>query len=271
MSLGGNQSSLAASLGLAPPGGEKQGGGSIGASLWQRARSKLGRNMHKRDSSTSSLASMREENSGSLKEEQEDFISEEVSYEDLDLDTKDFSALLQSQCGYEAFHRFLKSEFSAENLQFWRAVNQYKAKLAALRPDGGGGASVLSRLHQAQQLRRSQKLFERFIKPQAILEVNVDADSRRGVADELSSLASELSSPTQTLLQAMEATRRLDALFDQVQSMVHSLMKADSFRRFQASEHHTAMTNALDALRQRRDKERALEAAREAAEKRRSQ
>ncbi|XP_004706849.1 regulator of G-protein signaling 16 [Echinops telfairi] len=106
-----------------------------------------------------------------------------------------FDLLLSSKDGVAAFHAFLKTEFSEENLEFWLACEEFKkirsaAKLAA----------------------RAHRIFEEFIGSEAPKEVNIDHETR------------EL---TRMNLQAATAT-----CFDVAQGKTWVLMEKDSYPRF---------------------------------------
>ncbi|XP_038398166.1 regulator of G-protein signaling 16 isoform X2 [Canis lupus familiaris] len=106
-----------------------------------------------------------------------------------------FDSLLSSKNGVAAFHTFLKTEFSEENLEFWLACEEFKKLRSA--------AKLASRAH---------KIFEEFIRSEAPKEVNIDHETR------------EL---TEKNLQAATAT-----CFDVAQGKIRTLMEKDSYPRF---------------------------------------
>ncbi|VCW79449.1 unnamed protein product [Gulo gulo] len=97
--------------------------------------------------------------------------------------------------GVAAFHAFLKTEFSEENLEFWLACEEFKKLRSATK--------LASRAH---------KIFEEFIRSEAPKEVNIDHETR------------EL---TRMNLQAATAT-----CFDVAQGKTRTLMEKDSYPRF---------------------------------------
>ncbi|XP_006048678.3 regulator of G-protein signaling 16 isoform X2 [Bubalus kerabau] len=106
-----------------------------------------------------------------------------------------FDLLLSSKNGVAAFHAFLKTEFSEENLEFWLACEEFK------------------KLRSATKLgSRAHRIFEEFICSEAPKEVNIDHETR------------EL---TRTNLQAATAV-----CFDAAQRKVRALMEKDSYPRF---------------------------------------
>nr|XP_020764655.1 regulator of G-protein signaling 16 isoform X2 [Odocoileus virginianus texanus] len=106
-----------------------------------------------------------------------------------------FDLLLSSKNGVAAFHAFLKTEFSEENLEFWLACEEFKKLRSATK--------LASRAH---------RIFEEFICSEAPKEVNIDHETR------------EL---TRTNLQAATA-----ACFDVAQGKTRTLMEKDSYPRF---------------------------------------
>ncbi|XP_004643482.1 regulator of G-protein signaling 16 [Octodon degus] len=106
-----------------------------------------------------------------------------------------FDSLLSSKNGVAAFHAFLKTEFSEENLEFWLACEEFKKIRSA--------AKLASRAHC---------IFDEFIRSEAPKEVNIDHETR------------EL---TRTNLQAATAT-----CFDAAQGKTRTLMEKDSYPRF---------------------------------------
>ncbi|XP_037668683.1 regulator of G-protein signaling 16 isoform X1 [Choloepus didactylus] len=106
-----------------------------------------------------------------------------------------FDLLLSSKNGVAAFHAFLKTEFSEENLEFWLACEEFKKIRSA-----------------AKLASRAQRIFEEFVRAEAPKEVNIDHETR------------EL---TRTNLQATTA-----ACFDVAQGKTRTLMEKDSYPRF---------------------------------------
>uniref|UniRef100_A0A3Q2I525 Regulator of G-protein signaling 16 n=1 Tax=Equus caballus TaxID=9796 RepID=A0A3Q2I525_HORSE len=115
--------------------------------------------------------------------------------------------------GVAAFHAFLKTEFSEENLEFWLACEEYK------------------KIHSATKLAsQAHRIFEEFICSEAPKEVNIDHETR------------EL---TRTNLQAATAT-----CFDVAQGKTRTLMEKDSYPRFLKSPAYrdlAAQTSATSA------------------------
>ncbi|XP_006896105.1 PREDICTED: regulator of G-protein signaling 16-like [Elephantulus edwardii] len=106
-----------------------------------------------------------------------------------------FDLLLGSKNGVAAFHAFLRTEFSEENLEFWLACEEFKKIRSATK--------LASRAHS---------IFEEFIRSETPKEVNIDHETR------------EL---TRTNVQAAKAT-----CFDVAQGKTSTLMEKDSYPRF---------------------------------------
>lgn len=106
-----------------------------------------------------------------------------------------FDLLLNSKNGVAAFHAFLKTEFSEENLEFWLACEEFKKIRSATK--------LASRAHH---------IFDEYIRSEAPKEVNIDHETR------------EL---TKTNLQAATTS-----CFDVAQAKTRTLMEKDSYPRF---------------------------------------
>ncbi|XP_039202267.1 regulator of G-protein signaling 8-like isoform X2 [Crotalus tigris] len=103
--------------------------------------------------------------------------------------------LLLHPYGRAAFHAFLKSEFSEENLDFWMACEDYR------------------KLRGCDKLQDSaKKIFDQYITIQAPKEVNLDSQTR-----------------DVTNRNILLPTR---SCFDQAQKRIFGLMEKDSYPRF---------------------------------------
>ncbi|EGW08713.1 regulator of G-protein signaling 16 [Cricetulus griseus] len=106
-----------------------------------------------------------------------------------------FDLLLSSKNGVAAFHAFLKTEFSEENLEFWLACEEFKKIRSTTK--------LATRAH---------RIFDEYIRSEAPKEVNIDHETR------------EL---TRTNLQAATAS-----CFNEAQEKTRTLMEKDSYPRF---------------------------------------
>ncbi|KAG8132827.1 hypothetical protein E2320_010655 [Naja naja] len=112
-----------------------------------------------------------------------------------------FDQLLRSRSGMAAFHGFLKTEFSEENLEFWLACEEYKkipskAKLAA----------------------KANRIFEDFVQNESPREVNLDHETREATRRNLAGATS--------------------ICFEEAQAKTYTLMEKDSYPRFLKSAYY---------------------------------
>ncbi|XP_058699105.1 regulator of G-protein signaling 18 isoform X1 [Poecile atricapillus] len=106
-----------------------------------------------------------------------------------------FDKLLSEKAGLEAFTKFLKTEFSEENIEFWIACEDYKKSKSA-----------------QELLPKAKTIFETFIQKDAPKEVNLDWHTR-----EVTRVA--VGQPGR-------------GAFEAAQRRVFALMEQDSYRRF---------------------------------------
>ncbi|NXB78944.1 RGS18 protein, partial [Donacobius atricapilla] len=109
-----------------------------------------------------------------------------------------FDKLLSEKAGLDAFTKFLKTEFSEENIEFWIACEDYKKSKSA---------------HEL--LPKAKTIFETFIQKDAPKEVNLDFHTKEVTR--------------QSIAQPLLST------FDAAQSTVQRLMEQDSYPRFLSS------------------------------------
>ncbi|XP_044202026.1 regulator of G-protein signaling 5 isoform X2 [Thunnus albacares] len=112
---------------------------------------------------------------------------------------QDLESVLSKKSGLQAFHEFLRSEFSEENLEFWLACEDYRVS-----PSN-------------KQRTKAGSIYNQFINPDAPQEVNLDAETRE-------SLLSMVDSPCADT-------------FNKAQQRIYTLMAKDSFPRFLRSSH----------------------------------
>ncbi|NXT56469.1 RGS18 protein, partial [Pluvianellus socialis] len=112
-----------------------------------------------------------------------------------------FEKLLSEKAGLDAFTKFLKTEFSEENIEFWIACEDYKKSKTA---------------HEL--LPKARTIYETFIRKDAPKEVNLDFQTK------------EVTS--QNIEQPIITT------FDAAQNTVYRLMEQDSYPRFLRSDRY---------------------------------
>ncbi|XP_077013382.1 regulator of G-protein signaling 18 [Tamandua tetradactyla] len=110
-----------------------------------------------------------------------------------------FDKLLSYKDGLEAFTRFLKTEFSEENIEFWIACEDFKKSK-----------------DRQQIVLKAKAIYEKFIQNDAPQEVNLDFHTKEIITRSI----------TQPTLHS----------FDAAQSRVYQLMEQDSYTRFLKSD-----------------------------------
>ncbi|XP_068174899.1 regulator of G-protein signaling 4-like [Antennarius striatus] len=105
-----------------------------------------------------------------------------------------FSYLMSSDCGRKIFGRFLKSEYSEENMEFWVACDNYKKTSAS------------------KQGSKAKQIYHQYVEINAPHEVNLDATTRESTKKNVGDAQ--------------------QACFDGAQKMIYKLMEKDSYRRF---------------------------------------
>ncbi|NXH21478.1 RGS18 protein, partial [Bucco capensis] len=115
-----------------------------------------------------------------------------------------FDKLLSEKAGLEAFTKFLKTEFSEENIEFWIACEDYKKSKTS-----------------TELLPKAKTIYETFIQKDAPKEVNLDFQTK------------EVTS--QNIDQPILTT------FDAAQTTVYRLMEQDSYPRFLRSDPYLSL------------------------------
>lgn len=122
-----------------------------------------------------------------------------ISPEEAIIWSESFEKLLCHKDGLKAFTRFLKTEFSEENIEFWIACEDFK------------------KCEDPQKIiLKAKAIYERFIQTDAPQEVNLDFHTKEVIAK-------SITQPTRNS-------------FDAAQSRVYQLMEQDSYTRFLKSD-----------------------------------
>ncbi|KFV68454.1 Regulator of G-protein signaling 16, partial [Dryobates pubescens] len=116
-----------------------------------------------------------------------------------------FDQLLKSKSGVTAFHTFLKTEFSEENLDFWLACEDFKKTRS-----------------KTKLASKANRIFEEFVQNEAPREVNIDHETREITRKNLSGATS--------------------TCFNEAQAKTRTLMEKDSYPRFLKSASYQDMT-----------------------------
>ncbi|XP_058034288.1 regulator of G-protein signaling 18 [Ahaetulla prasina] len=106
-----------------------------------------------------------------------------------------FDQLISHKAGLDAFIKFLRSEFSEENIEFWMACEEYKKSKDA-----------------SQLPLKAKTIYETFIERESPKEVNLDFNTKVSVNQ-------NMAHPTRNT-------------FDAAQNKIYALMEQDSYPRF---------------------------------------
>ncbi|XP_044529917.1 regulator of G-protein signaling 18 [Gracilinanus agilis] len=117
-----------------------------------------------------------------------------------------FDKLLSHKDGFDAFTKFLKTEFSEENIEFWAACEDFKKSQ-----------------EPHQLFHKAKAIYEKFIQNDAPQEVNLDFHTKEIIFK-------SISQPT-------------IHSFDAAQSRVYRLMEQDSYTRFLRSDIYLDLIN----------------------------
>jgi len=124
--------------------------------------------------------------------------------------------LLELPSGVRVFREFLKTEYAAENVEFWTRVEEYRKEcINFLTSDG-----TLSGSGHATLLAAAQSIASEYIGEQAASQVNISSATLKLTQDRLAQLPESLSLN----------------LFDEAASEILKMMQADSFARFKRHE-----------------------------------
>ncbi|KHJ46913.1 regulator of G protein signaling domain protein [Trichuris suis] len=115
--------------------------------------------------------------------------------------TDDFEMLLHDPERLSVFAKFLRKEYSEENIEFWMDCEEYKRAASS----------------QDRQM-LGKHLYDCYFSPNAHKPVNVDSEARQSVKA------------------GIEAGNFTESLFDKAQLQIFMLMKFDCYRRFLNSE-----------------------------------
>lgn len=149
-------------------------------------------------------------------------------------DIANLSDVLHSKVGFGAFSEFLRSEFSEENINFWKEVNDFVAgcteQMAYKHSKLNFNQLVLHKIRTRHLIvkaaSRAIEIFFTYCQRGAPQQVNI-SDT------ELQALVKQLRKVNQRAEVVLE---RILFLFDSAQSQVFELMDKDSFARFRQSE-----------------------------------
>lgn len=126
--------------------------------------------------------------------------------------------VLNSKQGYDLVAKFLKMEYSEENLYFWAAINEYRKDFKRIAKSGMPDKEVVKSV-----LPYAQALYDTFIRPDSEYSQTVN-------------IGSAVSTKVATQLEATDVNGDvLKTVFDEAQAECLYLISRDSFTRFRAS------------------------------------
>ncbi|NXG48356.1 RGS18 protein, partial [Psilopogon haemacephalus] len=123
-----------------------------------------------------------------------------------------FDKLLSEKAGLDAFTKFLKTEFSEENIEFWIACEDYKKSKTS---------------HEL--LPKAKTIYETFIQKDAPKEVNLDFQTKEVTSQNIE--------------------RPILTTFDAAQNTVYRLMEQDSYPRFLRSDPYLSLVKGRNPSR----------------------
>ncbi|XP_044047274.1 regulator of G-protein signaling 5 [Siniperca chuatsi] len=97
---------------------------------------------------------------------------------------QDLETLLNNKSGLQAFHGFLRSEFSEENLRFWLACEDYRVSPSKTK---------------------ASSIYSQFLNPDAPQEVNLDAETREALLSVMDSLCADTFNKAQQRIYSLMA------------------------------------------------------------------
>ncbi|XP_034039694.1 regulator of G-protein signaling 18 [Thalassophryne amazonica] len=116
-----------------------------------------------------------------------------------------FEELLKHSDGVQTFSRFLRTEFSEENIEFWLACEEYK--------------SIDS---ETKLVSKAKYIYTIYIESEAPKEINIDYPTKMAIQENI--------------------TQPTKSLFDVAQIKVYNLMKNDCYPRFLNSDIYLHLT-----------------------------
>jgi len=134
------------------------------------------------------------------------YISYRLRSSPITMSTKDFLVILNDTHGLELFRRHCVNEFTVESIKFWMQVRAFKAAHPTLSAERRG--------------KLAKSIFNYFIAPSAIFEVNIRSDVREDIRHVFGS---------------EDAAPPPDApvdVFDRASDEILDLMRRDTFERF---------------------------------------
>lgn len=164
---------------------------------------------------------------------------------DKELEEPDYASLeslLKMDSGYESYLNYLKTEFSAENLLFWQAVEDFRRKHATSSDFNAAFVDCEQiiinyvRYGSPMELNIDTFLREELLKSHYQLrEVYLANLERKETSSKMSATKLSTVNDEGVVIEVSAESAALMTMFDHAQTVVFDLMKRDPFRRFLAS------------------------------------
>jgi len=151
-------------------------------------------------------------------------------------DISNLADIINSKAGYSAFVQFLKSEFSEENIFFWREVQTFVNKCRALKSSQMIDSKDMNKLLAAKMANReiaaelsrsAVQIFETYCRRGAPQQINISDTVLQELTTQLNNMNAD---------RAETVLDKISNLFDSVKSQVFELMDKDSFARFRQNQ-----------------------------------
>jgi len=127
----------------------------------------------------------------------------------------DFRSLFSSVQFQKLFGEHLVSEWSVENLRFFNQVNAFRDNYPTFKSSKEANVVAL-------------QIYDTFIKPGAVMEVNIPATARERLVEDFKMLTHNTKDLTSVQIER--------TIFDEAQGEILELMERDSFARFQRTQ-----------------------------------
>jgi len=148
-----------------------------------------------------------------------------------------FLFIVNDPVSYDLFLKFLQSEYSAENLKFWRRVEEYRGLEIDDKRDTIGGAESL-------KLSAAKAIYLDFVDPNSVQTVNVSSSVREHVTDWYKCVLST----DPKLFNGAVDPEVLSTIFKDSQREIFDLIRTDPLVRFQKTSDCQKIKNQFESI-----------------------
>jgi len=148
-----------------------------------------------------------------------------VSQSSTNDENMDLKLFLGKEGAFQAFLRYLETEFSSENLSFWNEVNEWKTLRGKAKRD------------------RAIAIYEKYIDEFGPFSVNVGGEMRHKAAEDIERMKDSDS----------EESEVEDTLFDPIQDEIYQLMMKDPFFRWKSTDQYKNFVQSSSASHRTED------------------